>query len=313
MTLAELLAHHSLRPQESVPEWMLGCFRRRAISFANGQSDVTTLVYWIQSRNFTLDLRLPHTSEQPPLRNWQAYSAQELQILANYEGWQADSVCTGNALSWQGGCSLQLHNRWPEPASLYRIGNCMMEFAPSGAYVEDWRLQVSSPGPLIGLRLLQERNLHTGECQHKGGGLIICGDYAALVLGRPEVIEYDRLTLPKCVAAAQQDPALLARYFAFETSVARGSLVGGFTVEHSTCPGRSGEQLFETSGFEWLPDTQQLRHTYSKNGHEYERLFSIDTFEAEVDFSLTTPIDTGAQDWFTREALTLTRYTEVLE
>jgi hypothetical protein len=29
------------------------------LSFANGESDNQTIVYWFQSRNFTIDLRLP--------------------------------------------------------------------------------------------------------------------------------------------------------------------------------------------------------------------------------------------------------------
>lgn len=155
MNLFELAARHPMRVEGGVPDWMLGHFRRRTISFADGRSDERTQVHWLQSRTFTIDLRLP---EGPPLpgRAWQDYDAAELRVLANHEGWVADSVWEGGMLSWRGGVSLQLHNRWPEPARLQRIGNCMIEFGTTGAYVEDWRLQaggaVDRPAPVGRMR-----------------------------------------------------------------------------------------------------------------------------------------------------------------
>ncbi len=164
MNLMELAERHARRPATSVPDWMLGYYKRRAISFANGDTDLDTHVCWVQSRNFTIDLRLPLAEDQVPARALADYSAAELQVLANHEGWEALSHWDGERLAWRGDTSLQLHNRWPEPALLSRIGNCMIEFAPSGAYVEDWRLQPSAPGPLIGLRLIEEREVDSGRC-----------------------------------------------------------------------------------------------------------------------------------------------------
>jgi len=46
----------------------------------------------------------------------------------------------------------------------------LIEYAPSGAYVEDWRLQPSGDGPLIGMSLLEERDAKTGQVTHRGGG-----------------------------------------------------------------------------------------------------------------------------------------------
>ena len=182
MNLLELAARYPQRAEGGVPDWMLGHFRRRTISFADGRSDERTQVHWLQSRTFTIDLRLPDAPALP-VRAWQDYDAAELRQLANHEGWVADSVWENGYLSWHGGVSLQLHNRWPEPAQLQRIGNCMIEFGTSGAYVEDWRLQASS-GPLIGLRLLEECDAETGEVLQRGGGLILCGDRLGWVQGR---------------------------------------------------------------------------------------------------------------------------------
>jgi hypothetical protein len=313
MTLAELLAQHARRPQQGVPEWMLGYYKRRAISFANGDTDLDTHVCWLQSRTFTIDLRLPLKNRQVPAKALTDYSADELQVLANYEGWEALSEWREPLLSWHSDTSLQLHNRWPEPAELKRFGNCMIEFAPSGAYVEDWRLQPSAPGPLIGLRMLEERELVSGVVRHRGGGLIVCGDYAALVLGRAEPLSVPADTqLRELVAAAVGDASQLARLFNFETSVAQGSLADGFTVNLSTQPARVGQSLLVLDGFEYLPADDLVRQTFEVDGIACERLFTIDTLEVALPFAQATGFTPAAAAWFERESPTLTRYTQPL-
>jgi len=316
MNLRELLAAHASRAADGVPDWMLGFWKRYSISFANGQTDLRTHVCWLQSRNFTIDLRLPVAADQVPARPLAEYPAKELRVLADYEGWVAPSSWDGRALYWhEAEASLQWHNRWPEPALLQRVGNCMVEFAPSGAYVEDWRLQASAPGPLIGLRLREERQVGSGRMRHRGGGLIVCGDHAALVLGRAEAPEMAS-TLKSQALAAQGREELLAGLFGFETSVAQGSLATGFAVTLSTCPGRVGQVLFAGEGFALQPGAtggaSLVRQRFQDEEGEWERVFVVDTLEAEVDFAQATPWPPEARAWFDREAATLSRYLQPL-
>lgn len=311
MTLQELLVRHAQSPAGSVPEWMLGCFRRHCISFANGETDTTTLVFWLQSRNFTIDLRLPRPAERVPAQPLSQCTAEQRQRLANYEGWAAHSQWNGEQLAWHGETSLQIHNRWPEPAVLRRIGNCMLEFAPSGAYSEDWRLQPTGPGPLVGLHLLTERNLTSGAIIHRGGGLIICGDFAALVRGRPSPVVAEVDTLAEAVAHTADDDEL-ANLLKVETSVARGSLAMDYTVQHSTHATRIGQPLLALRDSDWALIDGEVHQIFTQAGERYERRFSIDTLEAHHDFSPATPMDPVAQTWFAREAKTLSRYTHTL-
>ncbi|WP_374962300.1 hypothetical protein [Spongiibacter tropicus] len=295
-----------------MPEWMLGYFKRRSISFANGDTDTRTHVCWLQSRNFTIDLRLPVDEEQVAAKARRDYSAAELRAMGNYEGWVADSVWDGETLSWQNEKALQLHGRWQEPAYLKRVGNCMMEFCPSNVYVEDWRLQPSQPGPLIGLRLLQETNLSTGEQYSRDGGLIICGDYAALVLARPEAIsDKSDNALREKAEQAVGDAAALAQLFNFETSVASGSLAQGYTVELSTCPERQGQTLLSLDGFSTTANSRELTQRIAQqDGRDIERRFVIDTLEASCAFPQFTQTSAQANQWFERERETLCRYTQ---
>jgi hypothetical protein len=315
MTLEELIAHYAQRGRKAesgVPDWMLGFWKRYSISFANGMTDLHTHVCWVQSRTFTIDLRLPLEKDQPPPRPLHEYSAEELQILANYEGWAADSDWDGSALSWRDTeATLQLHNRWPEPAYLRRTGNCMIEHCPSNIYAEDWRLQPSSPGRLVGLKLIEERELASGRIRHKGGGLIVCGDYAALTLGRAETIHSDR-PLKQLVDEAGRGKQRLAQLFNFETSVAIAGPNNDYRVMLSTRPERVGEALSSMDGFELLTDTQQVRQRLMAGDIACERIFAIDTLEPKHAFPMATSAPPAARAWFDKEAPTLRRYLETL-
>jgi hypothetical protein len=309
MNLLQMAADYPVQAPDGVPEWMLGHFRRRTISFADGRSDERTQVHWLQSRNFTIDLRL---AEGPPLpiRALADYEAQQLRILANHEGWMADSIWADGLLSWRGGVSLQLHNRWPEPAQLSRIGNCMIEFAPSGAYVEDWRLQASR-GPLIGLRLIDERDAETGEVLHQGGGLILCGEQLGWVQGRAQALDHANAGLRECAERAQGDGRTLAALFACETSLALADERGDYRVMLSTLPARIGQSL-SLEGFERLEDGHLCQFLDRSDGRSVVRHFCIDTLEPEWRAEPATPWTPEAQAWFDAEQETLTRYLAVL-
>lgn len=343
MNLSDLLTRHAWRAPLGVPDWMIGWFKRYSISFADGLTDVYTHVCWLQSRNFTIDLRLPRRAEQAPPSQGEALRRQDLLAIdpdtwrrwADFEGWKAPSTWDGQRLSWHTpDASLQWHDRWPEPAILHRVGQCMVEFCDSGAYVEDWRLQPSAPGPLVGLHLLCERDADTGLIRHLGGGWIVCGDHAALVLGRPGTCprpQPGRMLRDHVAALCNQGPeahAELGALFDFEASVASWDGVA-HRVQWSTRPERVGEVLCPTEGFTWcghptdsappeIPVPPHLKglplvsQELKIEGRPVIRHFAVDTLEPELGYGLTTPCSAGSQAWLEREGQTLRRYTAVL-
>lgn len=310
MNVFELAAGFPARPSGGVPEWMLGHFRRRFITFADGRSDERTEVHWVQSRTFTIDLRLP-AGPPLPARPLAHYDADSLRVLANHEGWMADTLWQDGQLSWRGGVSLQVHNRWPEPAPLQRVGNCMIEFAPSGAYVEDWRLQATG-GPLIGLRLIEERDVASGVVRQRGGGLIVCGDHAAWTHGRARILDLppgqtlrDRASLV-CGDAAQLQPL-----FDFETSLAHGEVGKAYHVVLSTQPARVGQTL-DLLGFD-APKGDRVRQRLSidaGDGYRVEvvREYIIDVLAPDWQPDLSTPQSAEGAAWFESEFETLGRH-----
>lgn len=309
MNLFELF-EPSERPT-GVPGWLLGCFRRSSITFFSGETDRSTLVLWLQSRGLTGDLRL--AADRPKVSSLDELLEQspaQLLRLAEVEGGIAASRfdAAGPGVSQRAGVmrwgdweAFQLHAKWPEPGELRRVGPCLIEFAPSGAYVEDWRLLQSTPGPLIGLSLLEERERESGRLLHRGGGLVIAGAHALFVRGRPAGLpQVERLS--KLITTA--DRSLLAALFSFDASYACTSGDGHWPVAASTLPWREGQPLLSLDGFSQLAPGLLLQHT-EEAGRAIERRFQIDTLEREFAPTLATPATPDAHEWLRAEAATL--------
>lgn len=296
MTLDELTRLAIPAQPLRVPAWSLGCFRRRSITYFTGATDTATRVLWLQSHGLTADLRIP--SGHPDLKGRESLeqcSSEELMALAAAEGGLAETAWDGAAMHWSRWCAFQLHDKWPEPALLRRVGNCLIELAPSGAYVEDWRLQPSAAGPLIGLRLIEERDLNAQTIRHRAGGLIVCGDHAALIRGRPEPLRFDG-RLEALVRASLTNREALRAIFAFETSYAIGN-----TVVVSTNPLREGCPLIGLDGFAHDPQSGHVFQSAVEKGVRLERQFAVDCLIPDFKFDRETPATEEAKAWLARE------------
>jgi hypothetical protein len=302
----------SVPPGSRVPPWTLGCFRRRSITFFNGDADDSTLVLWLQSRSLTGDLRLAADRPKPTSREALAdLSRDELSRLLEVEGGVSPTRFEASGLAgvelsgvmhWPDWTAFQLHDKWPEPGELRRVGDCLMEYAPSGAYVEDWRLQPSGDGPLIGLTLLEEHDSKTGQLTHRGGGLLIAGEHALLVRGRAEALP-SATRLSDLLDRAGAEPRLLDIIFGFEASYARRDGTGRYVITASTSPWREGRPLMAFGGFK-LEDGFVLQKAREKE-RGVERRFRIDTLEENYEDWLATPATAQAVEWLAAEEGTL--------
>ena len=266
-----------------LPLELLGAFRRKSISFFNGQTDEKTIVYWFQSKSFTIDLRLKDIELTPVLQRqgWlgQTLWDKEQQVLS----WQVDS-----------NSNYQNHIQWPEPATLHCIGNCILEFSPSNAYVEDWRQQANQ-GLYLGLRLEKAVHLKSNTPIQLDAGLIICGDLVA----------YAQSRLPQNQQAIQPFGNLIEAHQAgidleqinqFEVSV--GSLSSG--VQFSTQNHRL-QQPFSLEGFEYIGENQ-LKQVKEIEGETYALYFKVDIYQPHYQFQTQTSTTAASQTWLTQEA-----------
>jgi len=290
MNLATLLTRLPRKGVEglSFPRNLLGTFRRKSISFCTGVTDETTIVYWFQSKSFSIDLRLSEAGATP---------------LTERQGWVGDTEWEDAAslLSWRIGRSYQPRNQWPEPARLSFIGNCVLEFAPSGAYVEDWR-QRSTVGPYLGLRLVSMLNEATGREYAVSGGLVIAGEHAAFVQSRlPHVDDAIQraASLEDALAAGIATEAEIESY---EVSVA----LDGLAVTYSTQPQRQGEMI--AAGDLSIRSDGKVAQERIIGGEPCVLFYEVDVFEPEFAFVNQTPSTSEALDWMEQEKRHLARH-----
>ncbi|MET3471115.1 hypothetical protein ABIC78_001640 [Novosphingobium sp. 1529] len=294
MKVADLLAALPPRPLGTVPfpRHLLGAFRRKSITFCTGLTDEGTPVYWFQSRSFTLDLRLPGRDDT---------------ALTARQGWVGDTLWDAQRgeMSWSVARSYQPRNQWPEPARLAFIGNSVLEFAPSGAYVEDWR-QLATPGPLLGLRLHLLREHATGTDHAMDGGLIVAGAHMALARSRLPAIDAALATTPSLDHALTQGIASAAQIESYEVSVA----LDGAHITHTTIPARHGAPLLH-GDFALQADGQVHQHC-TIDGMACTLVYSLDVHEPVFAFVTQTPTTSGGQAWLEAEREHLERNARVL-
>lgn len=264
---------------EIIPGFLYGAFRRKSISFSNGLTDENTIVYWFQSRSFTIDLRL---------------KSQTGTAVQERQGWIGNTLwdSASQLLSWEvkDYANYQNHVQWPEPARLHAIGNCILEFSPSNVYVEDWRQQVKK-GLFLGLRLESAVDVQSGEELKMDGGLIICDDHIAYALTRlPEV-----QTQVAVLDIQSADTTSFDLLQSFEVSIG----TQGFSKTYSTCTGETGN-AFELDNFKILDATRLVQHVEVES-RAIDLIFEIDIYQPEYDFQHTTTTTAEAAQWISAE------------
>jgi len=273
------------------PGRLLGAFRRKSITFCTGVTDEKTVVYWFQSRTFTIDLRLPDAAATP--------------VLAR-QGWVGDTLWGSDSqeLSWSVATGYQLHNQWPEPARFHHIGNSVLEFAPSGAYVEDWRQQCST-GPLLGLRLLGMIDRKTGEELPMDGGLILAGEHLAYAQSRSPSVHQALRNAADLDRALAEGLVTSREIESYEVSVA----MGGRIVSHSTQVQKVGEEI-AVGDFELQPDGFVVMSRIV-DGDLRSLRFAVDLHLPEFAFERQTSGTPDALRWMEAEKGHLARHTAI--
>ena len=259
------------------PRGLLGAFRRKSISFSNGLTDETSIVFWFQSKSFTIDLRLPDGAAT---------------ALVDRQGWVGDTLWDEDRqhMSWRIARSYQPRDQWPEPASLRFIGNSVIEFAPSGAYVEDWRQQCVR-GPLLGLRLISLRDGDDSPAQPMAGGLILAGDHAAYAKSRRPGLDEALRSAASLEQALANGIATEQQIESYDVSVA---LQGG-RINHSTQPERLGQDIF--SGDWAVQPDGVIALTRTVDGRTCHLRFVLDIHEPDFRFIRETPVTPAASQW----------------
>ena len=193
--------------ETTVPRWLFGCWKRKIITFAersyNGRlmpfpTDDTSEVVWLQTARRCGDLRLNAAHPGHPIaahslpRSLVTATKADLAAMAEGDGWlgccrvdvSGDANIQSAAADWfedEACAGLPTRSKFPEPGEIRRVGESLLEFAPSGAYVEDWRLEAGSDCGLSASLVLLTEN---GAQPDRGVHLVMSGNHAILVRDR---------------------------------------------------------------------------------------------------------------------------------
>jgi hypothetical protein len=302
MTLDEIAAAHPRTNPLRVPAWALGCVRRRSITFATGAEDQSTRVFWVQAHGMTGDIRIhPARPRLSAGTDFDALDRDTLVLLASIEGGVATTSWADPVMSWANWIGFQPYDKYPEPGVMRRIGDCMIEFAPSGAYVEDWRFLPSAPGLLAGLHLEAEIDA-TGRTHERSGGLVVAGDHAIRTLARRD--ELPEGTRCQDFVRTSADPAAaLARVIDCVTDyMVRED--DGWRIAASTDPRREGSTVALTGAL--VPTGNNgLLETVTDTPGIAQRRWRIDSLESGHAFNQHTKLSADRLAWLERESDTL--------
>ncbi|MFC3902767.1 hypothetical protein SAMN05421749_11043 [Acinetobacter marinus] len=295
--LLDLCAQLPISQIEDVqfPNYLLGCFRRKSISFFNGLTDEETIVYWFQSRTFSIDLRLSDGQDTP---------------ICERQAWIGDTLWDDQQqlLSWHIDQGYQTRTQWPEPAKLYPIGNAVLEFSPSNAYVEDWRQQIKTTQPvsLLGLRLKYVKHVETGVQHMMDGGLIVCGD--TLVFCRSRLPDQQQ----KCAQYSDLQLALNAGNLSEQdiNSYLLSIALQDGSIAHSTQDQQVGQSI-ALDHFELL-DTGMLKQHSEIAGIAYDFYFELDLYLPVFHPLQSTTTTAQTERWMDQEQLHLRHHATVV-
>lgn len=231
--------------KQTVPDHLIGCWKRHSIAFNDGTVDLTTRVLWLQTASGVADIRI--SAERPDLRHRTGLtdcSRDELLALAEQDCFCMttlfDATTTPYATAlWP--ISLDLFRfqpvvSFPEPGWLEwkDNGSVMIEYAPSGAYVEDWRL--AEKNPAFAIHLMKTENDVT-EC------LYVTGNHAVRARSRRHPIA-QQLPLVEVVRGLGDDLGTIREMLDCEFSYAqRNAASEDYIVELSTFPWLEGQSL----------------------------------------------------------------------
>ena len=228
---------------QTVPDLMLGCWRRAWIEFTDGRRDDTGVVLWLQTESAMVDVRVPaDRGDFGGCTSLKECTIDQLRAIAGSDGssgWtqcssvveDADGIATATA-EWHTrghGINFQPVSAYPEPGLMTWNDDAtvMHERAPSGAYVEEWGLVPGS-----------RRRLYVDTC----------GDVNVYRAGPVAVIVRDRMQ-PVPRQARLVD---LVDEFGDD----RATLEGLLDCEFSIAEERDGRWTITTSTLPWLQGTR---------------------------------------------------------
>jgi hypothetical protein len=228
----------------TVPDLMFGCWRRARIEFSDGRFDDTGTVIWLQTHSLMADVRIAADRidlvDRAGLHECTFDELRSIALSDSSSGYTEcgpvvvgpDGVRSATA-SWHTrghGVNFQPVSMFPEPGLMTWNDDAtvMCERAPSGAYVEEWRLVAGSRDPLTVTQVGADRIYRAGDTA------VFVRD-RAIPIPRPA-------RLPELLDEFQNNRQMIEALLDCEFSVAERT-GDDWVITTSTLPWRQGKVL----------------------------------------------------------------------
>ena len=297
----------------SVPNWMVGTWKRNWIKDGSGLDDTTKVIY-LQTNSKYVDVRFSNILEYNSNTDISSYSIDYLIELSNIlcdsgicmvksKKLKKNTKLYGHSIipdsdryptaKWKSITNYQLKNEYPEPGILTKHetdNNKIYEIPPSNEYLELWEYQPNSRGFFICMSLLEEHCLVSNQIIRNKGCIIIIGEHILYV--RDRYIHFDSLLsklkisndkkLSDIIMEYKHDPSIIKACMDVEYSY--GTLIPSFNdnqlsfkIELSTLPYKINTEI-NILDHNFFVDNKDMG-IYIENDHSNKlaRKWKIDT------------------------------------
>ncbi len=247
------------------PDWLVGLWCRESIELQDGTLDRTTQVFWGQSSNLFVDIRIPIDRPlRPGCLGFKDFTLEELTQLSEQHAFAGHVLVEDETCTWMRFIDYQPNTGRPDRGHLRLEGNILHEEGGADSiiamdYHEIYHRDVGGEERRIALRLESCGGQLFGESPPNDAILVVLDDHFMFARGRGCQLEPAE-TLHELVQKADGNRATIEAYLDCEVSIGRlGIDDHAWRIELSTPPWREGERLFAQGQARIEPDEKLLR------------------------------------------------------
>lgn len=254
-----------LEDRFDAPNWLIGLWRREVFESRDGTIDRTTQVFWGQTRNLFVDLRIPKNRPKSlGRRGFEDFTREELSHIAEQYAFAGHVVVEGDRCTWIRHIDYQPNTGRPDTARLQLEGDKLhedgnAESVVGAGYHEVYRRAFSGEKRRLALRLDACDGTPFGGRPASNAILVVLDDRFMFARARPSELDRSE-TLLDLVMQVRGDRTTIESYLDCEVSIGRlGNDESAWKIERSTLPWREGQRLFLRGHADFEPNSDRLR------------------------------------------------------
>ena len=233
-----------------MPDQAIGLWRREVKEMEDGSADRTTRVFYGQTRNLFVDIRIPiDRPATPPGHGFGIYSLEDLARLAKQQAFAGHAVIADGRCTWHRSIDYQPSTGRPDSSLVSVEGDTLHERGDANSvtgmnFYESYHRECRGEERRLAFRLEDSDGTPFGDRAARDAFLLVLDDRFWFARARARNLGTGK-SLPDLVKGADGDRATIEACLDCEVSFGRlGKDEDAWRIELSTLPWREGERLF---------------------------------------------------------------------